>query len=103
MASNNEHFTKLFMVNDWDFAYCIAQGRGYAGMTMTEAFERHPFLRPEAFERIVERYRINACVIDRTVSDQPFRSPPAELASAKLLHETDALRVFGLSWRGDPA
>ena len=99
LASNNEHFTKLFMYNDWDFAYCIAQGQGYAGMTMNEAFARHPVLRPEAFELILRRYRINACVIDRAVSEQPFRSQPADLLSATLLHETPALRVFGLTWR----
>jgi len=66
---------------------------------MNEAFARHPVLRPEAFELILRRYRINACVIDRAVSEQPFRSQPADLLSATLLHETPALRVFGLTWR----
>lgn len=100
-AGNNEHFTKLFLFNDWDFAYCIAHGRGYAGMTMDQAFERHPVLRPEAFERILATYRINACVIDRSVGHVPFRSPPAELESTELLHTTDALAVYGLTWRDD--
>lgn len=99
LASNNEHFTKLFLFNDWDFAYCIAHGRGYAGMTMDEAFEHHPVLRPEAFEHILSCYRINACIIDRAAGEVPFRVPPEDLASARLLHETAALRVYGLTWR----
>jgi hypothetical protein len=101
LASNNEHFTKLFLFNDWDFAFCIAHGRGYAGMTMNEAFERHPVLRPEAFEHILSRYRINACVIDRATGEVPFRVSPADLASAKLLHETEGLRVYGLTWQDE--
>ena len=99
LASNNEHMTKLFMYNDWDFAYCIAVGRGYAGMSITEAFERFPILRQSAFENVLERYRINVCVLDRKIGDQPFRSAPESLAEARLLHESEALRCFGLSWR----
>lgn len=99
LAGNNEHMTKLFMHNDWDFAYCIAVGRGYAGMTITEAFGRFPVLRQPAFERILIRYRINVCVLDRKVGEEPFRSPPPALVGSTLLHETPALRVFGLSWR----
>ena len=65
-------------------------------------FLRHPILRPEAFERILELYRINACVIDRAVADQPFRATPVALESQVLLHESPALRVFGLTWRAEP-
>lgn len=98
-ASNNEHITKLFMVNDWYFSYCIAVGRGYAGMPIGQAFEKFPSLRPSAFEHILERYRINVCVLDRAVGEEPFRTPPSALAGATLLHESQGLRIFGLNWR----
>lgn len=100
LASNNEHFTKLFMLNDWQFAYCIAVGRGYAGMTIGEAFSRFPLLTQPALERILARYRINVCVIDRATGDRPFAgAPPHALERSELIHESPAMRVFGLSWR----
>jgi hypothetical protein len=98
LASNNEHLTKQFMYNDWHFAFYIAAGVDYCGLSITQAFSRFPILRPEAFEHIVEQCRINVCVMDREVGEDLFRAYPHGLKSIVALHETPALRVFGLTW-----
>lgn len=101
-CSNNEQLTKLLMVNDWDFAYCIAVGEDYCEMRISEAFSRFPYLRRDALERIIETYRINACVLDRSEFDSIFDVPPPGLREMRTVHETEGLRVLALDWDDAP-
>ncbi|WP_106640332.1 hypothetical protein [Allosphingosinicella vermicomposti] len=98
-CSNNEQLTKMLMANDWDFSYCIAVGRRYCGMRISEAFSAFPFLKREALERIIQTYRINVCVLDRSRYDSVFISLPPTLRQVAVIHETHGLRVLRLDWR----
>lgn len=98
-AGNNEQYQKLMLANDWRFAYCIAVGHGYCGMTMDEAFAPFPFLRREALERIVRTFRINSVLLDRTLYDTLFDAPPPGLNGQRVLHESEGLRVIALDWQ----
>lgn len=100
-CSNNEQFTKLLLHNDWDFAYCIAAGSGYCGMTLGEAFDPFPMLRPDALERVIEQGRITACVLDRSQFETPFSRKPKGMTDARVIFETDTLRVFAFDWQDD--
>ena len=97
-CSNNEQITKMLMQNDWWFAYCIAVGQDYCGMSVTEAFSVFPYLRRDALQRIVTSYRINACVLDRSLYDTLFDSPPAGLVSCRVGYQSDGLRLLLLQW-----
>lgn len=99
LCSNNEQLTKMLMANDWCFSYCIAVGQPYGGMSITEAFSTFPNLRREACQRLVTRYRLNVCVLDRTVFDTLFDCPPAELEREEVLYESTGLRVLALHWK----
>lgn len=98
LASNNEHLTKQFMLNDWDFSYCIAVGRGYCGMTISEAFSRFPCLRAAAFEKILETYRINIAILDLSLGDSVFGHPPPALAGTRTIYESEGIRAIALDW-----
>lgn len=98
-CSNNEQITKMLMHNDWDFAYCIAVGQDYCGMKVGEAFSTFPYLRREACERIVRAYRIDICVLDRTIYETLFDTQPPDLAQMEVIHESAGLRVLLLGWR----
>lgn len=100
-CSNNEQLTKLLMQNDWDFSYCIAVGQDYCGMRVDEAFSTFPYLRRDACERILHRYRINVCVLDRTLYDTVFDARPAELVQMSTIYESEGLRVLALEWAAD--
>jgi hypothetical protein len=98
VCSNNEHFTKMLMQNDWKYAYCFAAGPPYCGMSLSQAFGRFPVLRREACERIVTEYRINACLLDRNEYDAIFLDAPPELESMKVAYESDRFRLIVLEW-----
>src|SRR6266853_345350 len=87
-CSNNEHFTKMLMQNDWHYAYCLAVGQDYCGMKVQEAFAAYPLLRREACERIVATYRVNACLLDRTVFEALFDTRPSALRSMSIAYES---------------
>lgn len=97
-CSNNEQLTKLLMQNDWEFSYYISAGQPYCGMAMGDAFTAYPYLKREACARIVEAYRINACVLDRTQYDSVFDTPPAGLRASRIIYESEGLRVLALEW-----
>lgn len=100
-GSNNEHFTKLLMQNDWQYAYCLAVGQDYCGMSVGEAFSTFPLLRREAFERIVTSYRLNACLLDRTVYEEMFVQRPARLREVTIAYESPRFRLLILDWGAD--
>jgi|HubBroStandDraft_4_1064222.scaffolds.fasta_scaffold00054_19 hypothetical protein len=97
-CSNNEHFTKMLMQNDWQYAYCLAVGQDYCGMKVQEVFARFPLLRREACERIVSTYRVNACLLDRTVFETLFAQQPPDLRRISIAYESPRLRLLILDW-----
>lgn len=97
-CSNNEHFTKMLMQNDWRYAYCLAVGEDYCGMKLQEAFATFPLLRREACERIVTTYRVNACLLDRTVFETLFDEPPPFLRNICVAYESARFRLLILEW-----
>jgi hypothetical protein len=97
-CSNNEHLTKLLMQNDWHYAYCLAIGQDYCGMKVQEAFARFPLLRRQACERIVARYRVNACLLDRTVFETLFDEAPPGLRSMTVAYESPRFRLVIFDW-----
>jgi hypothetical protein len=101
-CSNNEHFTKLFMQNGWQYAYCLAAGQDYCGMKWQEAFTSFPHLRREACERIVATYRVNACLLDRTVFETVFDDPPCTLREMTVAYESPRFRLLILDWSDAP-
>jgi hypothetical protein len=105
-CSNNEQFTKLLMQHDWHYAYCLAVGQDYCGMSVPEAFSTFPFLRREACQRIVATYRVNACLLDRQQYETLFDETPPQLASMVVAFESPRLRLLILDWTpaaGEPA
>jgi hypothetical protein len=97
-ASNNEHFTKMLMRNDWEFAYCLAVGQDYCGMSVQEAFSTFPLLKRGSLERIVREYRVNVVLLDRNVFDTLFDERPPGLAGNRVVFESDRFRVLALDW-----
>ena len=100
---NNEQVTKMLMGRPWRFAYFIAVGQDYAGMTATEAFSRFPNLRPEACERVARAYRINWLLLDLKVFDRVFDTPPPDLQSMQSLYRTDRFALLRLQWHENVA
>jgi hypothetical protein len=97
-CSNNEHFTKMLMQNDWQYAYCLAVGQDYCGMEVQEAFAAFPRLRRAACERIVATYQVNACLLDRTVFETLFDSRPPGLQTVSIAYESPRFRLLILDW-----
>jgi hypothetical protein len=92
------------MQHDWHYAYCLAVGQEYCGMSVPEAFSTFPFLRREACERIVATYRVNACLLDRQQYETLFDERPADLLSMTVAFESSRLRLLILDWqRADDA
>jgi hypothetical protein len=100
---NNEQVTKMLMGRPWHFAYFIAVGQDYAGMTATEAFSRFPNLRPVACERVARTYRVNCLLLDLKVFDHAFDAPPPDLQSVQSLYRSDRFHLLRLQWRDGAA
>lgn len=103
VCSNNEHYTKMLMQHDWQYACCLAVGQPYCGMAVAQAFSRFPVLRREACERIVESFRINSCLLDRREYETLFENVPAALKSMSVAYESDRFRLLFLEWKSTGA
>jgi hypothetical protein len=86
------------MQNDWQYAYCMAAGSDYCGMKLREVFAVFPLLQRAACERIVATYRVNACLLDRTVFETLFEQPPPGLRTMSIGYESTRLRLLILDW-----
>lgn len=102
-CSNNEQITKKLMQNDWKFAYYLAAGQDYAGLSASEVFSTFPFLRKESCELIAATYRVNACLLDREAYETIFDPPPASLLGMTTLWESDRFRLLMLDWMPAPS
>ncbi len=99
VCSNNEHFTKLLMQHEWQYAYCLAVGQLYCGLTVTQAFSRFPVLKREALEHIAQELEINACLLDRHEFESIFDERPPSLESMTVAYESERFRLLFLQWR----
>ena len=97
-SSNNEHFAKMLMTNDWQFACCLAAGQDYAGLKMQEIFSAFPMVRRQACERIASTYRVNACLLDRRLYDTLFDTAPPSLRGISTAYESARFRLLILDW-----
>jgi hypothetical protein len=97
---NNEQITKKLMQNDWSFAYYLAAGQDYCGLSATEIFSTFPYLRRQACEQVVAAYRVNACLLDRRLYDTLFDQAPATLRCQRVAWENDRFRLLVLDWAG---
>lgn len=66
-AANNEEVTKYVMTENWNFVRYWSFGNPLAGYSVSETFYKYPFIRMGIFEKIVEQYNVNACVIDKNL------------------------------------
>jgi hypothetical protein len=99
VCSNNEHFTKLLMQHDWQYAYCLAVGQLYCGLTLTQAFSSFPVLKREAVEHIAEELEINTCLLDRHEFESIFDDHPPTLENMSVAYESERFRLIFLQWR----
>jgi hypothetical protein len=97
-ASNNEDLTKMLLRNDWEFAFYMAAGEQYAGMTLDEAFSEFPILHRHALERIAATYRVNICVLDRSKYDSVFEEGHEHLIDRNLIFQTSGTAIYHLRW-----
>jgi hypothetical protein len=94
---NNEGVTKFFLENDWKFAYYVAVGQEYAGLSAKEIFSKFPFVTPKSVEKLVSYYKINYLLLDKTVFDVPAFDRPALLCAADTLYESSRFRLLYIS------
>jgi hypothetical protein len=66
LCSNNEHITKMMMKNDWKFACNLVAGQDYAGLRTSDCYSEFPVLKPTTVLKVVGKYDINVCILDRT-------------------------------------
>lgn len=65
-ASNEEDITKYVLLEDWQFVWYWPSTDRYGDMTYQEAFSRFPFVRKESFERLIEKFDVNVCLLDKS-------------------------------------
>jgi hypothetical protein len=98
-CSNNEQLTKLLLRSGWQFAVYLVVGQTYCGMRANEAFSTFPNLEKKALEQVLNTYRINACLLDRSVYEDIFAEAPAQLESKITAYESDRYRLLIMQWR----
>lgn len=97
-ASNHEVVTKLMMTNPWSFARFWSGEQKFAGFSIAETFSTYPCYQKVPFETAVKQYRINACLLDKSVFDDIFEDGRECRGRLRLLLDTDKYRLYRLEW-----
>jgi len=64
-TSNNGEWGKYLLNADWRFVFFWPTVREIGGIPIAELMEDYPFIKTDAVERLVRRYGVNYCLIDR--------------------------------------
>lgn len=97
-CSNNEGYTKMFMVNGWQFARLWTADQDYGGYKVSEAFTQFPYVNKVPFEAVLKQFRINICMLDKSQYSTIFEDDPQLSSRLEVLVETDNYILYRLSW-----
>ncbi|WP_133511699.1 hypothetical protein [Candidatus Thiosymbion oneisti] len=95
---NNEQITKFFLKNKWKFAYYIATGQEYGGLTVNEIYSQFPNLSQSSCERVVEKYRVNCLLLDRNVFEGVFVDQNKNISQMEVIYKSDRFLLISLRW-----
>jgi hypothetical protein len=97
-ASNNEELTRSLMTNAWSFVLLVwSVGQNYgAELSVGQAFSTFPYLRQRAFEVILNRFGVNALLLDKSNFSEVFENSRSDRERLELLLETEQLRLYRL-------
>lgn len=97
-CANNEGYTKMLMMNMWQFARLWTADQEYGGYKVSEAFTEFPYVNKAPFEAVVKEFRINACMLDKKNFSTIFEDDKEIASRLELLIETDNYVLYRLSW-----
>jgi hypothetical protein len=96
-TSNNDQLVKLMMVNPWLFVRLWSAEMPYGGYRFREAVWNFPFVRREPFEKVLQQYKINTCLLDKSNFEDIF-TDSTQSQIADVLLETNEYRLYRLKW-----
>ena len=85
------------MTKPWYFVRLWSAETLYGGYKFREIVWNMPFLRREPFEKVVQQYQINACLLDKSNFGDIF-TDSTQSQIADLLLETDEYQLYRLKW-----
>lgn len=97
-CSNNEGYTKMLMVNGWQFARLWTADQDYGGYRVSEAFSQFPYVNKVPFEAVLKQCRINICMLDKSQYSTIFEDDSEMSSRLDLLLETENYILYRLSW-----
>jgi len=97
-CANNEGYTKMMMVNAWQFARLWTVDQLYGGYKFSEAFTQFPYVNKAPFEAMVKQCRINACMLDKKNFSTIFEDDREMFSRLELVLETENYILYRLSW-----
>lgn len=95
-VANNEQLTKFLMTEPWSFARIWSAEEGFGGVSLRDAVTTFPYLRREPFERAVQMYQINACLLDKANFEDLAEQNLRRVATVVL--ETERYRLYRIRW-----
>ena len=63
--TNNGEWGKYLVHPDWQYVFFWPTVRDVGGIPIDELIEYYPFIRTDAVERLMDRYAVNYCLMDR--------------------------------------
>lgn len=93
-ASNQVDLVKRLMAEPWSFLW-IGDTGTYGGIPLREVFDPYPIVRKAALEQMLGRYRVNACLLDKTVYGTLFDGARIPL---RPLFETERYILYRIDW-----
>jgi hypothetical protein len=93
-TANSDEIIKQASDQSWSFARYWSFEEKLAGQNVVEVYERFPIMYPEAFLRIVNEYKINVFVIDKSAWNDKFYKSDLWPTDSKKIMETEKYLLY---------
>ena len=96
-TSNNCQLTKFMMTQPWNFAYAFSSDEKFGGTLCKEAFYLYPYHKKEPFEGALKEYKINVCLLDKSVFSEIFEHNNCQ-QKLEILYDDNNYRLYQIIW-----
>lgn len=97
-CSNNSQFIKFMMPNPWQFAFALSPEEKFGNTLCKEAFSVFPYYRKDVFGSAIIKYKINCCLIDKSVEYNYFEDDEQMRYRITMIFNTDKYILLKIKW-----
>jgi hypothetical protein len=96
--SNNGYLTVALLNEKWSFVYYWGTTDNLGGIPISRFSNPYPYVEQESLEELIEKYKVNICLIDKNKYGDVFSDNTAGNLRKKCIFENENMKVLNIEF-----